>query len=372
MTSQNVASILTGKQSDFLKVGVAAAGRGDVHLLEELLRVRPEWLNQVGSHGRTMIWEAAYRGKQNTVELLLAKGSSTNTWGCHFTPLLVDISPYCAAAFKKHHRVANLLESEDETRNPYTQTYLGHLARVTELLQNDPTLVNASITNHHCPYELTLVHYAIAARQAAIVNLLLEYGSLVQPYSEVLVRYAIWRNMPETLETLIEAGVDLVDSSIPRGGSRSVEITQILQLHGIAKNVDQADGGWPPLVFICRGDRGGNLDRVKELLDAGADINVRNYKGQAALHCAAKAGFIHVCELLIQKGADVNAIDQAGKTPLITILQSTIKNKSALREIAELLINAGANPDLEDHQGLSFREGLRRRQKQPHWRNLQL
>ena len=59
-------SLLTGNASDFLKIGVAAAGRGDFDTLRAVLAERPQWLYRVGSHGRTMLWEAAYRGQSQS------------------------------------------------------------------------------------------------------------------------------------------------------------------------------------------------------------------------------------------------------------------------------------------------------------------
>ena len=102
-------SLLTGNASDFLKIGVAAAGRGDLETLEAVLSERPQWILRVGSHGRTMLWEAAYRGSHEVVEYLLDRGADIEARGCHFTPLLVEISPYCAARVKKHERVASTL-----------------------------------------------------------------------------------------------------------------------------------------------------------------------------------------------------------------------------------------------------------------------
>ena len=63
---------LTGKQSDFLKIVVAAAGRGDVDGVRQLLDDKPDWIHTIGSHGRTMLWEAAYRGKLEVVKFLVA------------------------------------------------------------------------------------------------------------------------------------------------------------------------------------------------------------------------------------------------------------------------------------------------------------
>jgi cytohesin len=52
--------------------------------------------------------------------------------------------------------------------------------------------------------------------------------------------------------------------------------------------------------------RGGDIEAVKHHLAAGVDVNVI-YKGQTPLHYAAAYGHKEIVELLIAKGADVNA-----------------------------------------------------------------
>jgi cytohesin len=52
--------------------------------------------------------------------------------------------------------------------------------------------------------------------------------------------------------------------------------------------------------------RGGDIEAVKHHLAAGVDVNVI-YKGQTPLHYAAAYGHKEIIELLIAKGADVNA-----------------------------------------------------------------
>lgn len=365
-------SILTGKNSDFLKIGVATAGNGDIPLLEELLNINPHWLNKVGSHGRTMIWEAAYRGRTETVEYLLICGADPNVWACHFTPLLVDISPYCAAEHKHHQATANVLKVATNLDEPYTATYLGDLERVKNMVAAEPAIVNQTILNHHCAYPLSLLHYAVASKHHDIANYLIQSGAEVNPHSETLVRYAIWRDLPETLELMIESGASLTDQAVPRGGIKGQKINAILRKHGVGLDVDMLDGGWPALVYTCRGDRGGNIDRVNELLDAGADINVRNYKGQSALHCASKAGFIEVVRLLIKRGANVDAQDNQGSTPLATALRSSIKDKAALVSIAEDLLSCGADVDLQDVKGKSARDLISSKRKSELWAFIEL
>jgi ankyrin repeat protein len=63
---------------------------------------------------------------------------------------------------------------------------------------------------------------------------------------------------------------------------------------------------------------GGNIHRVKELLDAGAVPNFRDVlHGGTALQAAAGGGYLEIVQLLVQKGADVNlSTGDIAQTPL--------------------------------------------------------
>jgi len=61
----------------------------------------------------------------------------------------------------------------------------------------------------------------------------------------------------------------------------------------------------------------GNIDEVQWQLDAGVDVNEESSKGLTPLHYAASAGHNDIVELLIERGANVNATDSGkGATPL--------------------------------------------------------
>ena len=71
-----------------------------------------------------------------------------------------------------------------------------------------------------------------------------------------------------------------------------------------------------PDISIHDAAREGNIEAVKQHLNAGTDVNEKNRIGLTPLHCAALWGHKETAELLINKGTDVNAKDDDGSIPL--------------------------------------------------------
>lgn len=68
---------------------------------------------------------------------------------------------------------------------------------------------------------------------------------------------------------------------------------------------------------LRRAASAGDLTKVKKLLDAGVDVNAANRYGGTALAFAADKGHAAVVDLLLERGANVNAEDTFyGSTPL--------------------------------------------------------
>jgi len=70
---------------------------------------------------------------------------------------------------------------------------------------------------------------------------------------------------------------------------------------------------------------------IEKLLDDGADINATSRR--TALHVAAEHGNLEIVELLIERGADVNAQDILGRTPLVVAIVE--KQPEIARRLAE-------------------------------------
>ena len=86
----------------------------------------------------------------------------------------------------------------------------------------------------------------------------------------------------------------------------------------------------------------GDLAAIRAELDKGVDVNAKDNDGRTPLHYAAKYATKQVVELLIPNGADVNAKDEDGWTPL---------HFAATKEIVELLINEGADVNAKNKWG---------------------
>jgi ankyrin repeat protein len=97
--------------------------------------------------------------------------------------------------------------------------------------------------------------------------------------------------------------------------------------------------GCGPSVDIHQAAEAGNLKAVKKHLDAGTDVNAKDKYGRTPLDEAARKGHEEIVELLIAKGADVNA-KSSNDALLLTPLDAAIKSNQT--EFADLLRKHGA------------------------------
>ncbi|MDA7520608.1 ankyrin repeat domain-containing protein, partial [bacterium] len=140
------------------------------------------------------------------------------------------------------------------------------------------------------------------------VNAKGEYG--YTPLHEVA-----WWGYTEIAELLIAEGADVnaktnigetpLDAAThPDNPNDTAETADLLRKHG----------GKHGTILGAAG--GGDIEAVKEFLAAGADVNAKDWMGWTPLHEAADGGHKAIVELLIAEGADVNAKAWGDATPL--------------------------------------------------------
>jgi ankyrin repeat protein len=103
-----------------------------------------------------------------------------------------------------------------------------------------------------------------------------------------------------------------------------------------------------------------NTKTINQCLAAGIDINCTNFQGQTPLHLACQAKdserrtMVHIVEELINKKANINAIDNQLETPLSIAIEHNAP------EIISLLLAKNADPSLANSRGVTPIDFLRK------------
>src|ERR1035437_3461976 len=260
----------------------------------------------------------------------------------------------------------------------------GDKAKVEELLAEGAD-INAKDENDYSP-----LHSAVDAAQPEIVELLLAKGAEVNgrgvSHNEITpLHLAAYRGLKAIAALLLVQGADINAKSstgltplcyaVNNGRN---DVAELL----VAKGADvfSQDNDGATIVHAIAGSRSAaGLVYSQLLFSLGASVDGRDRNERTALHVATSYGNLEIAAFLISKGADVNALDSDGDTPLFNAgtkrgvadvfrlllvngAQVNVQNKDGLtplhkaaadgsKEIFELLLDQGAELEVENNEG---------------------
>ncbi len=291
----------------------SAANRGDLEMVK-LLISRGADVNWKNEHGRTALHAAASAasyGAREVFDFLLTNGGKLDT--------------------------SDLALLEAATRGGLSDI-------VNRILEDNPSIA---------PSDLPL-RDAARGGHCEILELFLERGANVNAESRhgaTALSGAAVNGHLDAARLLIAAGADVNAGTNPpiceaagRGGS--LELVQLLLGHG----AEMPKSSPSLLHYAARGDRRVSAESqaerraiVKLCLENGMDVNDRFEAagGVAPLHLASQKGSRELVEQLIAAGAEIDALDKGGRSPLGHAAVC------ANLEAAEALLEHGAsiNPD---------------------------
>lgn len=177
-------------------------------------------------------------------------------------------------------------------------------------------------------------------------------ASAASASSDLLAAAAAGRT--DEVTRLVAAGADL-DARDAQGRSalllavagNHVAVAQALLKAGASPNAQAANRDTPWLLAGASG----RTEMVAAMLPLKPDLKIRNRYGGNALIPACERAHVETVKLLLTSGIDLDHVNDLGWTCLLEIV---ILGNGGRRhqEVAKLVLDAGANPNLADRDGV--------------------
>lgn len=285
------------------------AAKGDIGGIQSLLADNPTFLNQPANHGRTLLWEATRAGKLDTVQFLLDQGADVTLRGCYNSEAHVQLPPVCAARYYKRAGVEALLDQHPCPLDFFRLAFLADLPALKQMRRRTPQLVEMADAGDEI-YFIPAIAFAVVGGDVDVIDWLCREMMSIASYSAMLAFLCGLEDRFTTFDLLLEHGLEAeeVDANV-FVTARSTDFCARVIEAGADIN-KTGEGGFTPLLYCCRGDKGKKQDRIKLLLEAGADITARDPHGKTVLHLAAKSPTL--VQLLLEHGADPALTDDKG------------------------------------------------------------
>ena len=371
-----------------------AATIGSAAVVNALLRAGAP-ANAVYGEGETALMLAARSGSVESVKLLLEAGADANA-----AEKFRGQTALMLAAAENHAPVVKALLGAGAQPNTRTAEYtfqkltggaggiihdrpqggitaLMLAARQGALDAGSALIAGGADLNAEEPqYGFTAMQTAIFNGHYAFAKLLIEKGANVNDGSLYIVvemrNLAKYTNRPNPPDA--ENGVSHLDVAtllLARRADPNAVYTKTVPPRQAQGNINVAPGSTP----LYRAVRAIDLASVKLLVDAGANPSLGLTDGSTPLMAAAGLGAprggdeevteagdrndpVDVMKVLVEKGANVNAANDAGMTPMHYAVQRGVDR------IIEYLASKGARFDIKNKQGRTpadLARGARRR-----------
>jgi serine/threonine-protein phosphatase 6 regulatory ankyrin repeat subunit B len=320
-------------------------------------------------HGTTALMMASRYGQREIVELLIKKGADVhaeNDDGYTALTVAVAYDPNIVDLLLKNGADFNYKDKDGRTVLMHLAAHLGNekmlallLDKGADLHEKDKTgttvLMMAANHGHSDIVDFllekgmdineknnfgdTALMYAAEGRQKDIVNLLTAKGAAMDERSAQAMKTK--RKNGESFSVPVTAVSRLVDAA-EKGDLATV--TTLLDEHGATIINQKNPHGWMALTWAAHA---GHSDMVELLLDRGADIDAKDGYHMSALIQAAAEKHRDVVELLLKKRASTEGQDKANG---MTALMWAVANEGS-KEIVEMLLEHGADFEVEDNEG---------------------
>lgn len=139
-----------------------------------------------------------------------------------------------------------------------------------------------------------------------------------------ILHYAVMSENLDRVKALVEKGADV----------NATDNLGQMPLHQAIERVFDSD------------DKSDNMEIVKYLVEHGADVNAKNSVGDTVLHRASAWGNLELTKYLVEHGADINAKAPFGGR---TVLHFAVKGRNL--ELVQWLVDKGLDVNAKDDSG---------------------